>query len=149
MRAVVQRVSQASVSTDGRVCGSIETGLLVYVGVERDDAESDVAYIADKVRHLRIFPDDANLMNLDVTQVRGKILIVSAFTVQADARRGRRPSFESAASNDHAYVLCEMLCQTLANKGLQIEKGSFGDKMQVLSTNAGPVCVLLESRRMF
>ncbi len=149
MRAVVQRVSGASVSTGGRVCGTIETGLLVYVGVDRDDSESDVVYLADKLRHLRIFPDNAGLMNLDVTQVKGKVLIVSAFTVQADARRGRRPSFESAASNDHAYVLCEMLCQTLTDNGLQIEKGSFGDEMQVLSTNAGPVCVLLESRRRF
>ena len=86
MRAVVQRVTEASVVVDGSVCASIGQGLAVYLGVDHDDSEADVAYLADKVRHLRIFPDEADRMNLDVAMVRGQVLVVSAFTVQADAR---------------------------------------------------------------
>ena len=149
MRAVVQRVGEASVVANGTVCGAIKDGLLVYLGAERDDGEADIVYIADKVRHLRIFPDKADRMNLDVVQARGRVLVVSAFTVQADARRGRRPSFESAAPSDRAIVLYELLCDALRREGLSVERGSFGDYMEVRSVNAGPICVLLESRRMF
>jgi len=149
MRAVVQRVSQASVAVNGRESASIAHGLLVYLGVDRDDGDADVAYIVDKVRHLRIFPDDADHMNLDVKQSRGEILVVSAFTVQADARRGRRPSFETAAGPDRAIVLYELVCEALERVGLKVGRGSFGDYMDISSVNAGPVCVLLESRRSF
>jgi D-tyrosyl-tRNA(Tyr) deacylase len=149
MRAVVQRVSEASVVTDGRVQGSIGTGLLVYLGVDRDDGEADVSYLADKVRHLRIFPDEADRMNLDVLQAGGKALVVSAFTVQADARRGRRPAFESAAPPDRAIVLYELFCDALRRLGVSVERGLFGDYMDVKSVNAGPICILLESRRAF
>ncbi len=149
MRAVVQRVSEASVVADGKACGAIDKGLLVYLGVDAGDGEADVSYIAEKVRHLRIFPDDANRMNLDVMQTRGKVLLVSAFTVQADARRGRRPSFESAAPPDRAIVLYELVCDALTRLGVHVERGSFGDYMDVRSVNAGPICILLESRRVF
>ena len=149
MRAVVQRDSEASVTTDGRVSGAIGDGLLVYLGVDRDDGDADASYIADKVRHLRIFPDEADKMNLDVLQAGGKVLVVSAFTVQADARRGRRPAFESAAPQDRAIVIYELLCDALRRLGVPVERGSFGDYMDVKSTNAGPVCILLESRRAF
>ena len=149
MRAVVQRVSEASVTTDGRVSGAIGDGLLIYLGVDRDDGDADASYIADKVRHLRIFPDEADKMNLDVLQAGGKVLVVSAFTVQADARRGRRPAFESAAPQDRAIVIYELLCDALRRLGVPVERGSFGDYMDVKSTNAGPVCILLESRRAF
>ena len=134
---------------NGSVCGAITNGLLVYLGAERDDGEADIAYVADKVRHLRIFPDEAERMNLDVVQAKGRVLVVSAFTVQADARRGRRPSFESAAPPDRALVLYELLCDALQHKGLTVERGSFGDYMEVRSVNAGPICILLESRRVF
>lgn len=149
MRAVVQRVSEASVSVDGLVCGRIEDGLLVYLGVGRDDSDADVSYLAEKVRYVRIFNDEANRMNLDLAQVRGKVLVVSAFTVQGDARRGRRPSFENAAAPDRAIILYEMFCDALAQAGIHVERGKFGAAMEVKSNNAGPICILLESRRQF
>ena len=124
-------------------------GRLVYLGVGRDDEEAEVAYVADKSRHVRIFPDDADRMNLDVVQVGGKVLVVSAFTLQGDARRGRRPSFESAAAPDRAIVLYELLCDALGRLGVPVNRGSFGSFMEVKSVNAGPVCILLESHRAF
>src|SRR3989304_1861384 len=113
MRAVVERVSQASVIVDGRSVAAVEHGLLVYLGVAADDGDADLTYIADKVRHLRIFSDESDRMNLDVAQAGGKVLVVSAFTVQADARPGRRPSFEGAAPPDRARVLYELFCDGL------------------------------------
>ena len=149
MRAVVQRVSEASVEVQGTLCSAVGAGLLVYVGVDRDDGATDAEYLADKVRHLRIFPDAAERMNLDVGQVGGKVLVVSAFTVQADARRGRRPAFDSAALPDNALVMYRLFCDALSRTGIPVERGSFGDCMMVKSVNAGPVCVLLDSRRVF
>ncbi len=149
MRAVVQRVSEASVSVDEEVRASIGKGLLVYAGVDREDSEEDATYLARKVRHLRIFPDSNGLMNLDVVQAEAMVLVVSAFTVQADARRGRRPSFESAAPPEQALSLYEHLCNALEQSNVQVARGSFGDYMNVTSINAGPVCILLDSRRVF
>jgi len=149
VRAVVQRVSQASVSVDGNIIAAIEQGLLVYLGVAVDDGDADLSYIVDKVRHLRIFPDESDRMNLDVAQGGGNVLVVSAFTVQADARQGRRPSFEGAAPPDRASVLYELFCDSLVRNGLAVQRGSFGAMMDVHSVNAGPVCILLDSRRLF
>lgn len=149
MRAIVQRVSEASVVTAAGVSGSIRKGLLVYLGIDRDDGEADVAYVAEKIRYLRIFSDEAGRMNLDVAQTNGAVLVVSAFTVQADARRGRRPSFDTAASPDRAVVLYGLLCDALRRAHLSVHCGSFGDEMEVRAVNEGPVCILLESRRVF
>lgn len=149
MRAVVQRVSDGKVVVDGVVRGRIADGLLVYLGVGRGDGEADTRYLAEKIRHLRVFPDEAKHMNLDVKQVGGRVLVISAFSVQADARKGRRPSFDNAEQPDRAAVLYEMFCDELIGLGVTIEKGVFGAMMDVVSTNAGPVCVLLESRRAF
>lgn len=149
MRAVVQRVSEASVTVEGRVSGSISEGLLTYLGVAPDDGEADVNYIADKVRHLRIFPDENDRLNRDVLQAAGKVLVVSAFTVQADARRGRRPSFDNAAPPQHAHALYARLCEALSDLGVAVERGVFRATMDVHSINAGPVCILLDSRRGF
>jgi len=149
MRAVVQRVSEASVLSGGAVCGGMSTGLLVYLGVDRDDLEADVHYLADKIRYLRVFSDESGKLNLDVVQVAGEVLVVSAFTVNGDARRGRRPSFDKAAGGDRAVVFYELFCQHLASLGVPVQRGSFGDDMQVHSVNAGPVCILMESRRAF
>lgn len=149
MRAVAQRVSEASVDVNGHVCAAIQGGLLVYLGVDRRDAEADVTYLVDKVRHLRIFPDENDRMNLDVVQAGGKVLVVSAFTVQADARRGRRPAFEAAAPQDRAIVLYENFCDELAAAGVPVERGAFGEYMTVPSINAGPICILIDSRRAF
>jgi D-tyrosyl-tRNA(Tyr) deacylase len=149
MRAVVQRVTEGSVTVEGEVVGSIGKGLLVYLGVGPDDGESDVQYLADKVRHLRVFPDDARLMNLDVAQVDGRVLVVSAFTVHCDARKGRRPSFDTAAGPDLANQLYESFCTALAATGIAVERGVFREYMAVASVNDGPICVLLDSKRVF
>lgn len=149
MRAVIQRVSEASVHVEGEVCGEIGRGLLVYLGVDRDDGDQEIEYLADKLRFLRIFPDDADRMNLDVVQAGGQILLVSAFTVSADARRGRRPSFDSAAPPDEALVLYERLGEVLTRLGCAVQRGRFQTMMNIRSINAGPVCILLDSRRGF
>ena len=142
MRAVVQRVCQASVELSTGVCGAIDDGLLVYVGVDTEDTTADADYLADKVRHLRIFADEQGRMNLDVSQTGGAVLVVSAFTTQADARRGRRPSFEQAARGDDARGLYNHFCRALADLDVPVEQGSFGDMMDVASVNAGPICIL-------
>jgi len=149
MRAVIQRVSQASVVSGGRECGATSTGLLVYLGVDRDDMEADVHFLADKIRYLRVFSDESGKLNLDVVQVGGRVLVVSAFTVIGDARRGRRPSFDKAAARDRAVVFYELFCERLAGLGVSVQRGCFGDDMQVQSVNAGPLCILMESRRAF
>ncbi len=149
MRAVVQRVSSACVYVDGQERARTDPGLLVYVGVADGDGEEDLAYLIDKVRHLRIFTDPAGKMNLDVAQVGGEVLVVSAFTVQADARRGRRPSFDAAASPEHARPLVEAFCEGLAAAGLTVRQGVFAATMDVASHNDGPICILLDSKRQF
>jgi D-tyrosyl-tRNA(Tyr) deacylase len=137
------------VTVAGEVVGSIGTGLLVYLGVGPDDTESDGRYLADKVRHLRIFADDDHLMNLDVAQVDGQVLVVSAFTVHCDARKGRRPSFDTAAGPDQANALYASFCDALAAAGVAVERGVFREYMAVSSVNDGPICVLLDSKRLF
>ena len=149
MRAVVQRVSQAGVVVDSATVGQIGPGLLVYLGVAADDAEADAAYLADKVAHLRIFPDQQDRMNLDVIQAGGDVLVVSAFTTQADARKGRRPTFETAAQGCTAKPFYDQFCALLRSTGLHVETGAFGAMMEVQSANAGPVCILLDSKRTF
>ena len=149
MRAVVQRVSQANVTVNDEVVASIECGLLVYLGVAPDDDSTAGQYLADKVRHLRIFRDEKALMNSNVEQVGGEILVVSAFTVCCDARKGRRPSFDSAAPPELAEKLYEAFCQALADTGVPVKKGVFREYMQVDATNDGPICVLLDSNRVF
>ena len=119
MRAIVQRVSRAAVNVDGLPVGQIDRGLLVYLGVARDDAPPDVEYIASKIRYLRVFPDSAGKMNLDVGQVGGAVLLISNFTLLADARQGRRPEFTAAAEPDLANTLYEQVGATLGREGLR------------------------------
>ncbi len=149
MRAVLQRVSEASVEVEDGVSGAIRQGLLVYLGVAADDGDDDVAYIVDKVRHVRVFPDDEGRLNRDVVQAGGEVLVVSAFTVQADARRGRRPSFDTAASAEYAAQRYEQVCEALTQTGINVQRGVFRAKMDVHSINDGPICILLDSRRGF
>jgi len=148
MRTVVQRVSRASVDVDGEAVGRIEAGLLVYAAAAPDDADADIRYIADKVAHLRVFPDDEGKMNRDVGQSGGAVLLVSAFTVQADARRGRRPSFDSSAPGEVAEPLIEKLAAEIRSYGLAVETGRFAAHMHVAAVNDGPICILLDSRRV-
>ncbi|NOT02623.1 MAG: D-tyrosyl-tRNA(Tyr) deacylase [Phycisphaerales bacterium] len=149
MRAGVQRVRGAVVEVEGACVGRIGGGLLVYLGIQPDDGGEDVAYIAEKVRHLRVFSDAEGMMNEDVVQAGGSVLVVSAFTTMADARHGRRPSFAAAARGATAEPMYERVCAVLLESGVTVEKGRFGAMMKVTSDNDGPVCVLLDSRRGF
>lgn len=147
MRAVVQRVRSARVVADGAAVGAIEKGLLVYAGAAPDDTDEDVRYLADKIPTLRIFPDDDGKMNRSVLDIGGEILLVSAFTVTADARRGRRPSFDTSAPGEIARPLIERLETLLRMAGVHVDTGRFAAHMEVESVNDGPVCILLDSRR--
>jgi D-aminoacyl-tRNA deacylase len=149
MRATVQRVSSASVTVEGRVVGRIGAGLLVYAGVASDDAEDDVRYLVDKIANLRIFRDADGKMNRSVLDVGGAVLVISAFALQADARKGRRPSFDAAAAPELAEALYNRLCEALAAAGLTVARGIFRAHMDVESINDGPICILLDSKRLF
>jgi D-tyrosyl-tRNA(Tyr) deacylase len=149
MRAVVQRVASAAVRVDGNVVGAIDKGLLVYTGVGADDGEGDIAYIVDKILHLRIFPDEADKMNRDVVQTGGRILLISAFTTQADARKGRRPSFDGAMPYEQAEALYERVVAELRSNNVDVQTGRYREHMLVESANDGPICILLDSRRTF
>jgi D-tyrosyl-tRNA(Tyr) deacylase len=149
VRAVVQRVSSASVKVEDEISGAIERGLLVLVGVARDDTEDDADIIAAKIAGLRIFNDDTGAMNLSVDEVAGAILAVSQFTLYGDARKGRRPSFIDAAAGAQALPLFERVVERMRREGLSVETGIFGATMQVSLVNEGPVTILLDSRKAF
>lgn len=149
MRAVVQRVTSASVTVDGRVTGAIGGGLLVLLGVEQGDGAADVQYISTKVRDLRIFADEAGKMNRSVIDRGEAVLLVSQFTLSGDARSGRRPSFASAAPPQIARALYEDVVRELTASGLRVETGEFQAMMQVSLVNDGPVTILLDSRKTF
>jgi len=149
MRAVVQRVSSASVTVGDRVVGQIAHGLLVLLGVERDDGPVDVQYIAGKIGDLRIFEDAAHHLNLSVVDAAGAVLVVSQFTLAGDCRKGRRPSFDRAAAPALAQPFYEQVVADLRARGLHVETGEFRAMMQVALVNDGPVTVLLDSRKLF
>lgn len=145
MRAVVQRVSSARVEVDGEVTGAIERGILVLLGVARDDGEKEAAWIADKIAGLRIFEDDAGKMNLSVEDVGGSALVVSQFTLLGDCHKGRRPSFTSAAPPDRADALYQVVVARLREHGLPVETGVFQAHMAVHLVNDGPVTLILDA----
>lgn len=149
MRAVVQRVSSATVTVGDRVTGAIGQGLLVLLGVEQGDGPTDRQYIASKIRDLRIFADGDGKMNRSVLEVQGGVLVVSQFTLSGDARNGRRPSFASAAPPPIARALYEDVVRELRTSGLQVSTGEFQAMMQVSLVNDGPVTILLDSRKTF
>lgn len=144
MRAVVQRVSKASVSVDGEVVGTIGPGLVVFVGVTHDDGDKEARFLAGKIAHLRIFADDEGRFNRSALDVGGEALVVSQFTVYGDARRGRRPNFGQAAPPEIAEPLIERLVFFLQEEGLRIETGVFGAMMMVETHNDGPVTIIIE-----
>ena len=146
MRAVLQRVSRAEVTVDGRMVGRIGRGFVVLLGVAKDDTEKDAAYLADKTIGLRVFADDAGRMNLALKQVGGELLVVSQFTLLADTESGRRPSFIRAAHPDEAKRLYEHFLSLVRNGGVKVETGEFGAMMAVSLTNDGPVTIILDSR---
>ncbi len=149
MRAVVQRVLSARVEVDGKLTGSTEKGILVYLGVHEDDTDKDLEYICDKVPNLRIFSDSEGKMNLSLLDVKGELLAVSQFTLYGDARRGRRPSYGHAAGNEKGIRYYEAFVENMRKRGITTETGIFGADMQVTYTNDGPVTILLDSFREF
>jgi len=146
MRAVITRVTSASVSIDGRVVSEIGQGLLVLVGVENGDGTADMDYVAAKIRDLRIFSDAAGKMNLSIMDVTGAVLAVSQFTLLADVSRGRRPSFVRAAAPELANEAYEGVVSRLRDAGLVVKTGVFKADMQVASVNDGPVTIWIDSR---
>ncbi|MYI82121.1 MAG: D-tyrosyl-tRNA(Tyr) deacylase [Chloroflexi bacterium] len=145
MRAVVQRVDRARVTVDGDLSGEIGRGLLVYVGVATGDGEAQARWLAKKVAELRIFPSDTRPIDRSLLDVRGAALIVSQFTLLADTRKGRRPSFFEAAPPEQAEPLVAVVCEALRDLGVTVAEGRFGAMMAVESTNDGPVTITLDS----
>lgn len=146
MRAVVQRVSRASVTIDGETAGEIGRGLLVLLGVTHDDTAEQARWLAEKIIGLRIFNDADGKMNLDVTDVRGSVLVVSQFTLHGDCRKGRRPSFVAAAPPEIAIPLYEMFVNAVKAQGIPTATGRFGAMMQVELVNDGPVTLVVDSK---
>ena len=149
MRAVIQRVSEASVTVNHAVSGSIQRGFLVLVGVADDDEEKDALWTAEKIAGLRVFEDSDEKMNLSLADVQGAVLLVSQFTLFGDCRKGRRPSFMEAARPEKARALYEKLAVNLQQLGLVVETGIFQAHMEVRLLNDGPVTLLLDSRKLF
>jgi D-tyrosyl-tRNA(Tyr) deacylase len=149
MRLVVQRVSRASVTVDGRDVGTIGSGLLVFVGVAKGDGPADLEYAASKVETLRIFPDEDGKMNRSISEAGGALLVVSQFTLLGDARKGRRPAFDAAAPPAEAREMYERLVARWRAGGLAVETGEFQAHMDVSLVNDGPVTLILDSRRAF
>lgn len=149
MRAVVQRVSRAAVTVGTETVGAIGPGVLVLLGVGQGDTDTDARYIAEKVAHLRIFPDDNGNMNRSLLDAGGAALVVSQFTLHGDARKGRRPSFAAAAPPQQAKALYERCCEELASLGVPVQTGRFQAMMAVELVNDGPVTILLDSEKQF
>ncbi|KJS83896.1 MAG: D-tyrosyl-tRNA(Tyr) deacylase [Peptococcaceae bacterium BICA1-8] len=149
MRAVIQRVRQASVSVEGDIVGRINRGIVVLLGITHDDTEEDAKYLAEKIGNLRIFEDESNKLNLSLLDIKGKILSVSQFTLYGDCRKGRRPSFTEAADPKLAEELYNKFNKYLEGLNVEVEKGVFQAYMQVEIINDGPVTILLESKKIF
>jgi D-aminoacyl-tRNA deacylase len=149
MRAVVQRVSRAKVTVNGEISGEIGSGLLVLLGIGQNDTEADAIYLAEKISGLRVFEDDQGKMNLSAQQVGGSILAISQFTLYGDVRRGKRPSFDAAATPARARQLYEFFVERIRSAGLHCETGRFQEMMKVELVNEGPVTILLDSEKSF
>ena len=145
MRAVIQRVSRASVTVDGAITGSIERGLLVFLGVGKEDSQKDINFIAGKIANLRIFEDNSGRMNLSVSDIGGAVLLISQFTLFGDCRKGRRPDFTAAGPPDMANKLYEQTVTAVKSKGVPVQTGVFAAHMDIDALNDGPVTLILDS----
>ncbi len=144
MRALLQRVSSASVTVDGRIIGQIERGFVILLGVTHSDTTAEADWLANKIAGLRLFEDDTDKMNLALADVDGSVLVVSQFTLYGDARKGKRPSFTAAARPEQAEPLVDYFCEQLRQVGFTVATGQFGAMMQVTIHNDGPVTMMLE-----
>ncbi len=149
MRAVIQRVSQARVKVEGTMVSEIGPGLLIFLGVGKEDTPADVEYLLEKIMHLRIFEDEAGKFNLSLLDQRGEMLVVSQFTLYADCRQGRRPSFTAAAPAEIARSLYDLFLEKARQRGLRVAAGIFQARMEIELTNVGPVTILLDSSKNF
>ena len=149
MRAVIQRVSSASVKVAGEITGEIRHGFMVLLGVGKEDAEPDADWLAEKIYGLRVFEDSEGKLNLSLSEVKGAVLVVSQFTLYADCRKGRRPGFDLAAPPELAEKLYDYFVEKLKEKGLPVATGKFQAMMDVELVNQGPVTLLLDSRKTF
>ncbi len=145
MRALIQRVLQASVSVDGDVVGQIQEGYLLFLGVGHGDTQKQVSWLVEKVIHLRLFEDEAKKMSLSLLDKKGEVLVVSQFTLYADCSQGRRPSFIQAAKPEEAIKLYHFFIHELKSREIEVQAGVFGAEMQVSLVNNGPVTILLET----
>ena len=149
MRAVIQRVSKASVTADSMITGEIDAGLLVFLGIHKDDSKKEIQWLTDKIINLRIFEDDAGKMNYSLLDTGGAILVVSQFTLYGDCRKGRRPGYSTAASPDNAKNMYLDFIHTLQQTGITTASGRFQAHMDVALVNDGPVTLLLDSSKLF
>ena len=149
MRAVVQRVTSASVTVEGETVGAVGPGLMVLIGVSREDTDKDLKYIVDKVQNLRVFDDENGVMNRSILDAGGSILAVSQFTLYGDARGGRRPSYFQAAGPEMANELYERAVAAWRDQGIHVETGRFRTEMKVSLINDGPVTIILDSEKVF
>lgn len=149
MRAVIQRVSRASVTVNSEITGAIEAGLLVFLGVHGEDGEKEIKWLSEKIINLRIFEDEQGKMNRSLLDTGGAILIVSQFTLYGDCRKGRRPGYSAAASPDHAKTLYQKFIQSIKQMGIRTASGTFQAHMDVALVNDGPVTLLLDSSKTF
>ncbi|RLL47990.1 D-tyrosyl-tRNA(Tyr) deacylase [Oceanobacillus piezotolerans] len=146
MKAVIQRARNANVKVDGKVIGDIKHGFVILLGITHDDNEEDVDYLVKKIIHLRVFEDDNEKMNHSLLDVNGEVLSISQFTLYADTKKGRRPSFIQAAKPEEANILYEQFNEKLRAEGIVVETGQFGAMMDVTLTNDGPVTLIIDSK---
>ncbi|MBE6738172.1 MAG: D-tyrosyl-tRNA(Tyr) deacylase [Ruminococcaceae bacterium] len=149
MKAVIQRVSRASVSVDDNIIGQIKAGFLILLGVEKEDTEIEAEVLASKISGLRVFCDENDKMNLSLSDIGGGVLVISNFTLCGNSKKGRRPSFDNAARPDTALPLYKHFCQCMRNAGIeQVEEGEFGADMKVELLNDGPVTLIIDSKEL-
>jgi D-tyrosyl-tRNA(Tyr) deacylase len=147
MRTLIQRVDGASVNVGSQITGKIKgLGLLILLGVAKEDTEKDINYLVRKILNLRIFNDEHGIMNLSIQDIKGEILVISQFTLYADCRKGNRPSYDKASGQEQAKLLYDKFVSEIIKSGLKVEEGVFGANMQVNLTNTGPVTMMLESK---